>query len=401
MGTGMEDVHYIIDTSVHRGLKDNDMENEGLEEGQLIGSPPHIPLFKSFSLTTSEAKDKADRLAKTEIWEETINREKTRVHFMDSVEGAACTRKAQTKVPPVSSTSSPLPQDSMHNTPRQGSMDSEMSDRTEEEREQAIHSGMYGDAYVDIYSDVYWDTNVDIHEENLVSEKLSRTRQREKERRQRLSALDNVELVGKRIEEREQEILVLERIRSSIKNTESRGVPAKICDISEKINLEMAKERAALPGQDSSLHAQSTHQKPWQNTSSVISNGSQEGSQLEREQGHRATGGTGDGELFPALKDARFLPENLDMEIDTVVEYRNKEDVVKSFSIPQNFGDMSDDARRHGTKIGEALQETPLRSSAMVEHPSKDIWPRSIPKVLSPLFCLSEEVEEITKMENE
>ncbi|KAF7942662.1 uncharacterized protein EAE97_006116 [Botrytis byssoidea] len=648
----MEDIHNIIDSGVSKGLEYCGMRKEGLEKGELIESPPQIQLFKAFNLATSEAKDKADRLAR--IREETMNREKTRKHFMESVEGVACTRKAQTKVPLVSSTFSPLPQDSTHNTPRQGSMDSEMSDRTEEDREQPIHNGMYGDAYVDIYSDVYWDTNVDIHEENLVSEKLSRKRrkkstrskqrkkaaelqaslqihgllpvppqalqeqsdqtvsrrdaaalrpksnnnqqelreqegsrgltmertnpgvftlqqarlekianlrertmarkillqaqglfpvspsrqnvkgnsirtlpdgnleaniskphdmqekenrqetfgimeienigsgaspqkkdssqhvtnspktyqvrlreqrdkmraqtqqstldrqksygmaaspaqptqnyptiirksyendvetplqqeqelstsilgeirvllQREKERRQRLSALDDVDLVEKRTEEQEQEILVLERIRLSIEDTESRGVPAKIYDVSEKISLEMAKERAALPDQDSSLHAQSTHQKPWQENSSVISTGSREGSQLEREQGDRATGGTGDGELLPALKDAGFLQENLDMKIDTVVEYRNKEDVAKTFSIHQNIGDVSDDARRHGTKIGEVIQETPLRSGAMVEHPSKDIWPRSIPEMLSQLFYLSEEVEEIIKMEN-
>ncbi|TGO16734.1 hypothetical protein BTUL_0024g00020 [Botrytis tulipae] len=659
MDTEMEDVHNIIDPSVYEGLKDNDMENEGLEEGQLIGSPPQIPLFKAFNLTTSEAKDNADRLAKIEIWEETMNREKSRKHFMESVEGVTCTRKAQTNVPGVSSTSSPLPQDSMHNTPRQGSMDSEMSDRSEEDREQAIHNGMYGDAYADIYGDVYWDTNVDIREESLVSENISRTRrkksnrskqrkkaaelqaslkihgllpvpsqalqeqsdrtflqrdaaalrpksnnnqlevreqewsrkmtmertnrgvftlqqerlekianlrerimarktslqaqgllpvspsrrnvkgnsirtlpdgnleaniskphkmqekenrqetleimeienigsraspqkkdpsqhvtkgpkthqvrlreqrnkmraqtqqsaldrqksygmaaspaqptqnyptiirksyendvetplqqeenstvereqepstsipgeirvllQREKERRQRLSALDNVELAEKRKGEQE---LVLERIRLSIKNTESRGVPAKICDVSEKISLEMAQERAALPDQDSSLHAQYTHQKPWQDNSSVISNGSREGSQLEREQGHHAKKGEGGRELLPVLEDTVFLPENLVMEIDTIVEYRDKEDVAKKFSIPQNIGDMSDDAMWHGTNIGEVMEETPLRSGAMVEDPSKDIWPRSIPEVLSQLFYLSEEVEEIIKMEN-
>lgn len=117
-----------------------------------------------------------------EIWEETVNREKARKQFMGSVEGMAYTRKAQTEVPLVSSTPSLLLQDSMHDTPRQGFMDSEMSGCTEEEREPVIHNGMYGDAYVDIYGDVYWDTNVGAYEENLVSKNLSRTRRKKSNR---------------------------------------------------------------------------------------------------------------------------------------------------------------------------------------------------------------------------
>ncbi|KAF7940379.1 uncharacterized protein EAE98_000506 [Botrytis deweyae] len=661
MDTEMEDIHNIIDLSFHKGSECYGMGEEELEEGELIEGRPQIPNFKAFKLATFEAKDKADRLAKIEIWEESMKRETARKQCVRSVEGAACTRNFQAELPLVPS---PLTQDSIYNN-RQESVASETSGWTEEEREQAIHNGMYGDKYGDIYGDVYWDTNVDIHEENLVSENVSRTRrkksnrskrrkkaaelqaslqiygllpvplppqplqeqtdrtvsqrdgaalrresnnnqqevreqegsremtmertnpgaftlqrerleeianlrerimarktllqaqgllpmspsrqnvkenfirnlpdgnpeadifnphniqekkngqkiletmeientgfgaspqekdlsqhitkspityrvrlreqrdkiraqtqqsaldrqksygmvaspahrtqnnptiicrsyesgvatplqqekntaverarepstsipaeirvllQREKERRQRLSALDNIELVEKKKGEQEQEILVPEQIRLSIKSTKLGSVPAKICAVLEKRSLEIVKKRAVLPDQGSSLQTQSTPQKPWQDNSSVIGNGSREVSQLEREQGHRATEGAGDGELLPALKDDGFLPENLDMEIDTVIEYRDKGDITKTVSIPQNIIDISDDARWHGAKIGEVMQETPLRSGAMVEDTSKDIWPRSIPEVLSQLFFLSEEVEEIIKMENE
>ncbi|THV53113.1 hypothetical protein BGAL_0059g00230 [Botrytis galanthina] len=60
----MEDIHNIIDASVHKELEYYDMESEGLEEGELTESPPQIPLFKAFNLATSGAKDKGYRLAK-------------------------------------------------------------------------------------------------------------------------------------------------------------------------------------------------------------------------------------------------------------------------------------------------------------------------------------------------
>ncbi|TGO64647.1 hypothetical protein BCON_0006g00490 [Botryotinia convoluta] len=661
MDTEMEDIHNIIDPSIHEGLRYCEMREERLEEGELIESPPQIPLFKAFNIATSEAKDKADRLAKIEIWEENMKREKARKQCMESVEGATCTRKVQAEVPLVSSAPSPSPQDSMHNTTRQGSMGSETSVWTEEEREKAIHNGMYGV----IYGDVYWDANVDTHEENLVSESLSRTRrkksnrskqrkkaaelqaslqtygllpdplppqslqekpngtvsqrdgaalrpksndhqqevreqegsreivmertnpgvftlqqerlekianlrerimarkallqargrlpvspsrqnvqensirtlpdgnpeanmfiphniqeeerrqktleimeienlgsgarpqkkdpskqitknpktyqvrlqeqrdkmraktqqsaldrqkaygmtashaqpthnnstinfrrrendattplqqekdttvekerepstsipneirvliQREKERRQRLSALDNFEMAENRKEEQEQGLSASEYIIPSIESTKSRGVPAKICDVAEKTSLEIMPKQAALPDQGSSLHAPAAPQKPWHNNSSVLRNESREVSQLEGEQGHHAKKGTGDGELLPVLKGAGSLPENLDMEIDPVIEHGDQEDVAKLVSIPQNIGDILDNARRHGTKIGEAIQETSPRSDAIFEDTSKDKWPSSIPEMLSQLLFLSEEVEEIIKMENE
>ncbi|KAF7960034.1 hypothetical protein EAE96_001634 [Botrytis aclada] len=178
MDTEMEDIHSITDPCVSRGLKYCEMRKVELEEGELIESPPQKPLFKAFNLATSEAKDKADRLAKIEIWEENMKREKTRKQCMGSVEGAARTRNVQAELSLISSTPSPLPQDSMHDTTWQSSTGSVMSVWTEDEREQTIHKGMYGDAYVGIYGDVYWDANVDTLQENPVSENLSRTRRK-------------------------------------------------------------------------------------------------------------------------------------------------------------------------------------------------------------------------------
>lgn len=120
-------------------------------------------------------------------------------------------------------------------------------------------------------------------------------------------------------------------------------------------------------------------------------------SQVEREQGHRATEGAGDGELLPALKDAGFLPENLDMEMMVLLNIETKRTLQKHLQYLKNIGDMSDDARWHSTKIGEVMQETSLRSDAVVENASKNNWPRDIPETLSQLVLLSEEVEEIIK----
>ncbi|KAF7874692.1 uncharacterized protein EAF02_008669 [Botrytis sinoallii] len=184
MDAEMEDIHNIIDLSFHKGSECYEMGEEELEEGELIEGRPQIPSFKAFKLATFEAKDKADRLAKIEIWEESMKRRKARKQCVRSVEGAACTRNVQAELPLVPSTPSPLTQDSIYNN-RQESMASETSGWTEEEREQAIHNGIYGDAYGGIYGDVYWDTNVDIHEENLVSENFSRTRRKKSNRSKR------------------------------------------------------------------------------------------------------------------------------------------------------------------------------------------------------------------------
>ncbi|TGO26654.1 hypothetical protein BPAE_0055g00250 [Botrytis paeoniae] len=606
MDTEMEDIHNIIDPSLHEGLRYCEMREERLEEGELIESPPQIPLFKAFNVATSEAKDKVDRLAKIEIWEKNMEREKAQKQCVGSVEGVACTRKAQTKVPLVSSTPSPLPQDSMHNTPRQGSMGSEIvvgqkkkesrlspmnlvsenlsrtrrkksnrskqrkkaaelqaslqihgllpvplppqpfqeqSDRTvsqrdgaalrpksnnnqQEVREQEVGremtmgrsnsggltlqqdrlkqiadlrkrimarkaslqaQGLFpvsssrqnvkensirtlpdGNPEANIFQphNIQEEENrqktleimkfenlgsgaspqkkdssqnitkspktyqvrlreqrdkmrVQIQQSALDRQKLYTVEkerepstsipdeirvllQREKERRERLSVLDNVELVEKRKEEQRQELSVPERIRLSIENTKSRSVPTNICDPAEKIDLEIVPKQAAVSKQSSSIHAPAAPQKPWQeNPSSLKNNRSREGLQLERDQGNHATGGVEGGELLPVLKDTGFLPENLNMEIDSFTEHRDKEDVVKLFSIPQNIGDMLDNARRHSTEIGEAMQEPSLRSDAIVEDTSKDNRPRSIPEMLTHLLFMAEELEEIIKMENE
>lgn len=621
-------------------------------EGELIEGPPQIPNIKAFKLATFEARDEADRLAKTEKWEDTLKREKARNKLIGNVEEAACTRKLQAEVPLISSTPSPSPQNSMYNNTRQGSMDSEMSDWTEEEREQDIHDGMYGDAYEDIYGDCYWDANVDIHEENLVSESLSRTRrkksnrrkqrkkakelqaslqthgllpvpvplslqplqeksigtashhndtalhpkpnnnqqevgreiamersdsgvvnlqqerlnkiadlrkrimarkallqtqgllpvspsrqnakeisirtlqddntennvfephnlqeeerrqktleiveienigsgtspqkkdpsqhimkspktyqvrlreqrdkmreqiqqstlvrqksygktasppqstqnnsqilcrshennatvdkyrepstsipdeirvliEREKERRQRLSALDNIELVEKRKEKQDQELSPPERIRLLIESTKSRSVPIKVFDVAEKINLEKMPKQAAFLEKSSSLHAPYAPQDPWQNNSSLQSDGSQKISQLEREQENSPPEVAEDGDPLPALKDTGFLPENLNMEIDLVIEYGNQEEATKLFSISQNIGNILDNTRRYGTKIEEVMRETSLRSDAMIEDTSEDIWSRAVSEILSHLLFMSEELEEIINMGNE
>ncbi|KAF5876028.1 uncharacterized protein Bfra_002426 [Botrytis fragariae] len=616
------------------------MREEGWEEEELIEGSPQIPNFKAFKLAKFEAKDKSERLAKIEIWEESMKRGKARKQCMGSVEGAACTRNVQEELPLVSSTPSPLSQDSICNN-RQEPVAPETSGWTEEEKEQAIHNGIYGDAYGDIYGDVYWDTNVDIHEENLVSESLSRTRrkksnrskqrkkaaerqaslqihgllpvplppqplqeqfnrtvsqhdsvalrpksnnnqlevrgqkagremtmgrfssegltlqqdrlkqiadlrkriiarkallqaqgllpvspsrqnvienfirtlrdgnseakifnplniqedenrqktpeimgsenlgsgaspqkkdsnqhitkspktyqgkyttsekerepstsipdeirvllQREKERRQRLSALDNVELVEKR--EQEQELSVSERIRLSIENTKSRSVPTKICDVSEKTHLEIVKKRAALSDQGSSLYAPAAPQKPWHNSSSVLRNESREVLQLD-EQGNHAMEGAQDGELLPVLKDAGFLPENLDMEIDTVIEHGDQEDIAKLVSIPQNIGVILDNARRSipemlsqllfpseeveeimkmenewfgwlgmdadiDTDIEDWINVTTPSPKPPIEHASEDITLRATPDTLSELFNISEDIEDMVNTENE
>ncbi|TGO40278.1 hypothetical protein BHYA_0039g00190 [Botrytis hyacinthi] len=561
MDTEMEDIHNIVDPSVHKGLEYNDMENEGLEEGELIDGRPQIPSFKAFNIATSEAKDKANRLAKVEIWEETMNREKTRKHLMESVEGAACTRKAQTEVPLVSSTSPPLPQDSMHNTPRQGSMDSEMSGWTEEERDQTIHNGMYGNAYVDICGDVYWDTNVDIHEENLVSENLSRTRRKKSNRgKQRKKAaelqaslrihgllpvpsqalqeqsdrtfsqrdaaalrpksnnnqlelreqegsrdmamgrtnpgmftlqqerLEKIANLRERIMERKtllqaQDLLPLSPSRQNLKENSIRTLPdgnleanifkphnvqekenrqetLEIMEIenidsvaspqkrdpsqhvtkslkSYQVRLREQRDKMRAQTQQSALDRQKSYgmaaspAQIAQNLPTIIRRShendvatpiqQEKNTTVERE---REPSTSIPGETRVLLQREKERRQRLSA-LDNVelVEKRKEEQEQetsecacqdlrclgedkfgngeKSFSIPQNIGDMSDDARWHGTKIGEVMQETPLISGAMVENTSKDIWSGSIPEVLSQLFYLSEEVEEIIKMENE
>ncbi|KAF7899037.1 uncharacterized protein EAF01_008250 [Botrytis porri] len=624
MNPEMEDIHNNVSPSLHKGLKYYDMGNEGLE-GELIEGRPQIPNFKAFKLDTSEAKDKEGRLAKIELWEENMKRNKARKQLNGSVEGAACTRKVQAELPLISSTPSPSPQDSIMYNTRQESVSSEMSGWTEEEREQAIHNGMYGDAYGDIYGDVYWDANVDLHEENPVSESLSRTRrkksnrskqrkkaaelqaslqaygllpvplppqplqeqsdrtgvreqevgrqmamersnsggltlqhdrlkqiadlrerirarkalvqaqgllpvspsrqnvqegsirtfpdsntitnvseshdnqvnerqlkplemvdienlrvganpqkkgssqhntkspktyqvrlqeqrnkmraktqksaldrqksygiaatpaqptqndsmivcrshendavttlqqdkdtkvknevepstsitdeirvliQRVKDRRKSLSALNNFELTGKMKEEQEQGLSAPEHIGLSIESTIPMSVPAKMCDVAEKMNSDIVPRKAAFSEESSSLHAHSAPQTPWQENSSIFSNARREVSQLECEQGHH-TKGAEDGEPLPILMDNGFLPENVNMEIDLVIEHRDEEDVAKLFSIPQNIGDMLDNARRRGTKIGEAI---------------------SIPEMLSHLLFMPEVLEEMIKMEKE
>ncbi|TEY60160.1 hypothetical protein BOTCAL_0185g00230 [Botryotinia calthae] len=608
MDLEMEDVHDITDPCVSKGLEYCGM-GEGLEEGEFEG-PPQISNFKAFRLATFEARDKADRLAKTEIWEENLKRGKARNKLTGSVEEATRTRKLQVEVPLIASTPSPSPQDSMYNNTRQGSVDFEMGGWTEEEREQDIHDGMYGDAYEDIYGDCYWGANVDIHEENLVSESLSRTRrkktnrrkqrkkakelqaslqthgllpvpvkfslqplqkkwvgtashrddtalrpkpnnnqqevreqevgmditiertdygvvtlqherlkkiadlrkrimvrkallqtqgpqkkyssqhitkspktyqvrlqeqrdkvrgktqqstlvrqksyenaasppqstqnnsqilcrshendaptslqqekdatvekcrepstsipdeirvliEREKERRQRLLALDNVELAKKRKEKQDQELSAPERIRLSIESTKSRSVPFKVFDVAEKINLEKVPKRVAFLEKGSPLHAPSALQQPLQNNPSVHSHESREVSQFEREQGYNAPEEVDNGEFLPVLKDSGFIPENVNMEIDPIIEHGDQEDVAKLFSIPQNIGDILDNARRCGTKTGEVMQEASLRSDAMIEDMSKDIWPRAVSEILSHLLFMSEELEEIINMEYE
>ncbi|KAM0155228.1 hypothetical protein ACHAPG_006072 [Botrytis cinerea] len=658
MDLEMEDLHNTTDTCV---FKYCGMGEDTLEEGELIEGPPQIPNFKAFKLATFKARDEADRLAKTETWEDNLTREKARNKLIGNVEEATCTRKLQAEVPLTSSTPSPSPQNSMCSNTRQGSMDSEMSGWTEEEAEQDIHDGIYGDAYEDIYGDCYWDANVDIHEENLVSESLSRTRrkkpnrrkqrkkakelqsslqthgllpvpvplslqplqeksigtashhndtalrpkpnnnqqevsreitmersgsgvvtlqqerlnkiadlrkrimarkallqtqgllpvspsrqnakeisirtlqddnteanifgphnlqeegrrrktlsrvklgslgsgsspqkkdpsqhilkspktyqvrlqelrdkmreniqqstlarqktygkatfppqstqnnsqiicrshennaptslQQEKdatvdkyrepstsipdeirvliereERRQRSSVLDSIGLAEKRKEKQDQELSAPERIRLLIESTKSRSVPIKVFDVAEKINLAKVPKRAAFLENSSSFHAPSAFQNPWQNNSSLQSDGSRKTPQLEREQETFPPEVAEDGEPLPALIDTEFLPENLSMEIDPVIEYEDQEEATKSFPISQNIGDILENTRRYGTKTEEVMQETSLRSDAMIEDTSEDIWPRAISEIFSHLLFMSEEFEEIINMGNE